>query len=115
MCRCYVRALKLMCEVPSLWHDLGLNYYHQSRLPCVSDGEKDAPCLLLEKAQEVTQKRPRRFRKSVIPIMNKALFLQCLKRAVMLESGSHNHWNALGVVSMSKGNVNLAPLIATGS
>lgn len=51
-----------MSEVPSLWHDLGLNYYHQSRLPCVSDGEKNAPCLLLEKAQEVTQKLTRQFR-----------------------------------------------------
>lgn len=62
MSRCYIRALKLMPEVPSLWHDLGLNYYHQSRLPCVPDGEENAPSLLLEKAQEVTQKRPRQCR-----------------------------------------------------
>ncbi|XP_011614358.2 tetratricopeptide repeat protein 37 isoform X1 [Takifugu rubripes] len=82
--RCYVRALRLMPEVPSLWHDLGLNYYHQSRLPCVSGGEENAPCLLLEKAQE------------------------CLKKAVMLDSASHNHWNALGVISMSKGLENFA-------
>lgn len=53
-----------MSEVPSLWHDLGLNYYQQSRLPCGSDGEKDAPCLLLEKAQEVTQQLTREFRNS---------------------------------------------------
>lgn len=25
----------------------------------------------------------------------------------MLESGNHNYWNALGVISMSKGNVKL--------
>lgn len=60
--RCYVRALKLMPEVPSLWHDLGLNYYQQSRLACVSDGGGNAPSLLLEKAQEVTQKLPPPFR-----------------------------------------------------
>lgn len=27
--RCYVRALKLMPEVPSLWYDLGINYHRQ--------------------------------------------------------------------------------------
>lgn len=43
----------------------------------------------------------------MIPVMNNALFPQCLKKAVMLDSESHSHWNALGVVSMSKGNVNL--------
>lgn len=29
---------------------------------------------------------------------------QCLKKAIMLESGNHSYWNALGVVSMSEGN-----------
>lgn len=39
-----------------------------------------------------------------------ALFLQCLKKAVMLDSGSPTHWDALGVISMSTGNGNLATI-----
>lgn len=61
MCRCYARALKLMPDVPSLWNDLGLNYYHQSRLPCVSEGDQNVSCLLLEKAQEVRHNLTRLF------------------------------------------------------
>nr|XP_046243032.1 tetratricopeptide repeat protein 37 isoform X2 [Scatophagus argus] len=82
--RCYARALKLMSEVPSLWYDLGLNYYHQARLSCPAEGELNSLSLLLEKAQ------------------------QCLKKAIMMESGNHSYWNGLGVVSMSKGLENFA-------
>lgn len=42
-----------MSEVPSLWYGLGLNYYHQSSLPCPTEGDQNSPSLLLEKAQEV--------------------------------------------------------------
>ncbi|XP_061584934.1 tetratricopeptide repeat protein 37 [Cololabis saira] len=78
--RCYVRALKLMPEVPSLWYDLGLNYYHQATsLSCPTEGDQKSPSLDLEKAQE------------------------CLKKAIMMESGNHSYWNALGVISMNKG------------
>ena len=36
----------------------------------------------------------------------KMIFLsQCVKKAVMLDSGNHSYWNALGVVAMSKGMV----------
>lgn len=52
--RCYAQALKLMSEVPSLWYDLGLNYYRQSSIPCPNEGDRNCPSLLLEKAQEVT-------------------------------------------------------------
>ncbi|XP_051923327.1 tetratricopeptide repeat protein 37 [Hippocampus zosterae] len=79
--RCYTRALKLMPEVASLWHDLGLNFYHQARLTC--DAE-EAQSLLLEKGQ------------------------QCLRKAVMMDGGNHNYWNALGVINTSKGLENLA-------
>ncbi|KAG8012128.1 Tetratricopeptide repeat protein 37, partial [Nibea albiflora] len=82
--RCYVRALKLMSEAPSLWYDLGLNYYHQSNLPCPAEAEENSSSLLLEKAQE------------------------CLKKAIMMESGNYSYWNALGVISMSKGLENFA-------
>lgn len=82
--RCYARALKLMSEVPSLWYDLGLNYYRQSSLTCPTDGDQNSPSHLLEKAQ------------------------QCLKKAIMMDSGNHSYWNALGVVSMSKGLENFA-------
>ncbi|XP_061842584.1 tetratricopeptide repeat protein 37 [Nerophis lumbriciformis] len=79
--RCYTRALKLKPEVTSLWSDLGLNFYHQSRLAC--DAEEDGS-LLLQKAQ------------------------QCLKKAIMMDSGNHSYWNALGVINTSKGLQNLA-------
>ncbi|XP_057688617.1 tetratricopeptide repeat protein 37 isoform X2 [Corythoichthys intestinalis] len=79
--RCYTRALKLMPEVASLWHDLGLNFYQQARLTCDSEDEQT---LLLEKSQ------------------------QCLRKAVMMDSGEHSNWNALGVINMSKGLENFA-------
>ncbi|XP_035514221.1 tetratricopeptide repeat protein 37 [Morone saxatilis] len=82
--RCYVRALKLMSEVPSLWYDLGINYYRQSRLTCPTEGDQNSPSLLLEKA------------------------LQCLKKAIMMDSGNYSYWNALGVISMSKDLENFA-------
>uniref|UniRef100_A0A671Y0A7 SKI3 subunit of superkiller complex n=1 Tax=Sparus aurata TaxID=8175 RepID=A0A671Y0A7_SPAAU len=71
--RCYARALKLMSEVPSLWYDLGLNYFRQASLPCPTEGDQNSPSLLLEKAQ------------------------QCLKKAIMMDSGNHSNWNALGL------------------
>lgn len=49
--RCYARALKLMSEVPSLWYDLGLNYYRQACLPYPTEGDQNS--LLLEKAEQV--------------------------------------------------------------
>ncbi|CAK6950140.1 SKI3 subunit of superkiller complex protein isoform X1 [Scomber scombrus] len=82
--RCYARALKLMPEVPSLWYDLGLNYYHQASLCCPTEVDQNSPSLLLEKAQ------------------------QCLKKAIMMDSGNHYYWNSLGVISMSKGLENFA-------
>ncbi|XP_055367212.1 tetratricopeptide repeat protein 37 isoform X2 [Betta splendens] len=82
--RCYARALKLMSEVPSLWYDLGLNYYHQACLPLPTEEDQSSRSLVLEKAQ------------------------QCVKKAIMMESGNHIYWNALGVISMSKGLENFA-------
>uniref|UniRef100_A0A8B9JX98 Tetratricopeptide repeat domain 37 n=1 Tax=Astyanax mexicanus TaxID=7994 RepID=A0A8B9JX98_ASTMX len=81
--RCYGHALKLMSDAPGLWCDLGLNYYHQARLLPSQLSEQDVQ-QLLEKA------------------------LQCVKKAVMLESGNHTYWNALGVVAMAKGIENFA-------
>ncbi|XP_048045136.1 tetratricopeptide repeat protein 37 [Megalobrama amblycephala] len=81
--RCFGHALKLMPEAPSLWCDLGLNYYHQSRLLSCLFPEED-PQPLLEKA------------------------LQCVKKAIMLDSANHTYWNALGVVAMAKGIENFA-------
>ncbi|KAL7839781.1 hypothetical protein SRHO_G00264390 [Serrasalmus rhombeus] len=81
--RCYGRALKLMAEAPSIWCDLGLNYYHQSRLLLSQSTEQD-----------------------IQPLLEKAL--QCVKKAVMLDSGNHTYWNALGVVAMAKGIENFA-------
>uniref|UniRef100_M4AYA2 SKI3 subunit of superkiller complex n=1 Tax=Xiphophorus maculatus TaxID=8083 RepID=M4AYA2_XIPMA len=76
--RCYAHALKLMPEVASLWYDLGLNYYHQAtNSPCSTDEHQNS--LNLEKAQ------------------------QCLKKAIKMDSGNYSYWNALGVISMSRG------------
>uniref|UniRef100_A0A665SX81 Tetratricopeptide repeat domain 37 n=1 Tax=Echeneis naucrates TaxID=173247 RepID=A0A665SX81_ECHNA len=75
--RCYAHALKLMSEAPSLWYDLGLNYYHQSSLPCPTEGDQSSQSL-------------------------------CLKKAIMMESGNHSYWNALGVIAMNKGLQNFA-------
>uniref|UniRef100_A0A8C5AJX7 SKI3 subunit of superkiller complex n=1 Tax=Gadus morhua TaxID=8049 RepID=A0A8C5AJX7_GADMO len=82
--RCYGRALKLMPEAPSLWYDLGLNYHRQASLPCLADGDNSSQPLLLEKAQ------------------------QCVKKAIMMDSGNYSYWNALGVIAMSKGLENFA-------
>uniref|UniRef100_A0A8C8DD58 Tetratricopeptide repeat domain 37 n=1 Tax=Oncorhynchus tshawytscha TaxID=74940 RepID=A0A8C8DD58_ONCTS len=86
--RCYGRALKLMPESSSLWYDLGLNYYHQACLPpCLQEMEHNTVLLLLEKA------------------------LQCVKKAIMLNSSNHSYWNALGVVAMSKASTSLVCVI----
>uniref|UniRef100_A0A7N8XLS4 SKI3 subunit of superkiller complex n=1 Tax=Mastacembelus armatus TaxID=205130 RepID=A0A7N8XLS4_9TELE len=82
--RCYAHALKLMSEVPSLWYDLGLNFYRQACLSGTAEGDWSSQSLLLEKAQ------------------------QCLKKAIMLGSENHSYWNALGVISMNKGLENFA-------
>lgn len=112
--RCYARALKLMSDVPSLWYDLGLNYYRQSSIPYPAEGDQNCPSLLLEKAKEVT---PRIlysiylfifffyiFTFSEMVFIKILSLFQCLKKAIMLESGNHSYWNALGVISMSEGN-----------
>ncbi|KAL2091868.1 hypothetical protein ACEWY4_011666 [Coilia grayii] len=81
--RCYGRALKLMPEAASLWCDLGVNYYRQCQKLSLSQ-DQDNNQILLEKA------------------------LQCIKKAVMLDSANHSYWNALGVVAMAPGAENFA-------
>ncbi|KAK7934130.1 hypothetical protein WMY93_005026 [Mugilogobius chulae] len=80
--RCYAHALKIMPDVASLWHDLGLNYHKQACLLSSSKEDETAQVGVLVKAQ------------------------QCLKKAVMMDSTNHIYWNALGVVSMCKGIAN---------
>ncbi|XP_053276715.1 SKI3 subunit of superkiller complex protein [Pleuronectes platessa] len=81
--RCYAHALKLTSEAPSLWYDLGLNYYHQAKLPISSEGDQNSQSQVLEKAQ------------------------QCFKKAIMMDCENHSYWNGLGVISMNKGLENL--------
>lgn len=45
-----------MPEVPSLWYDLGLNYYRQASPPSLTEGDQSSQSLLLEKAQQVTHR-----------------------------------------------------------
>ncbi|MBN3316771.1 TTC37 protein, partial [Atractosteus spatula] len=75
--RCYARALKLMAEAANLWCDLGLNYFRQAQHLLAEEGTESPE--LLEKS------------------------VQCIKKAVMLDSKNHLYWNVLGVVVMSKG------------
>ncbi|XP_012671452.2 tetratricopeptide repeat protein 37 [Clupea harengus] len=81
--RCYGRALKLMPEAASLWCDLGINYYRQC-LKLLSLNQEQDLQMLLEKS------------------------VQCIKKAVMLDSDNYSFWNALGVVSMVTGLENFA-------
>ncbi|XP_053330770.1 SKI3 subunit of superkiller complex protein isoform X2 [Spea bombifrons] len=73
--RCYGRALKLQ-PTANLWCDLGINYYYQARDSDIIKSNSDG---LLEKS------------------------LQCVKKAVMMDSGNYQYWNVLGVISSSKG------------
>ncbi|RMC17980.1 hypothetical protein DUI87_04854 [Hirundo rustica rustica] len=72
--RCYGRALKLM-SLPSIWCDLGINYYRQAEHLTAVGSDVNEISELLEKS------------------------LQCLKKAVRLDSKNHLYWNALGVVA----------------
>ncbi|XP_068033120.1 superkiller complex protein 3 [Anomalospiza imberbis] len=72
--RCYGRALKLI-SLPSIWCDLGINYYHQAEHLTAVGTDMNDISELLEKS------------------------LQCLKKAVRLDSKNHLYWNALGVVA----------------
>nr|XP_014340513.1 PREDICTED: tetratricopeptide repeat protein 37 isoform X1 [Latimeria chalumnae]XP_014340514.1 PREDICTED: tetratricopeptide repeat protein 37 isoform X1 [Latimeria chalumnae]XP_014340515.1 PREDICTED: tetratricopeptide repeat protein 37 isoform X1 [Latimeria chalumnae] len=81
--RCYGRALQLMPVSANLWCDIGINYYRQAQNFAAKGHGGDAK-ELLEKS------------------------LQCLKKSVMLDSGSHLYWNALGVVASCKGIENYA-------
>uniref|UniRef100_A0A8C4TUQ0 Tetratricopeptide repeat domain 37 n=1 Tax=Falco tinnunculus TaxID=100819 RepID=A0A8C4TUQ0_FALTI len=72
--RCYGRALKLM-PLPSIWCDLGINFYRQAEHLTAVGTDMNEISELLEKS------------------------LQCLKKAVRLDSKNHLYWNALGVVA----------------
>ncbi|XP_062455877.1 superkiller complex protein 3 [Rhea pennata] len=72
--RCYGRALKLM-PLPNIWCDLGINYYRQAEHLTAMGADMNEISELLEKS------------------------LQCLKKAVRLDSKNHLYWNALGVVA----------------
>lgn len=75
--RCYGRALKILPECASLWHDLGFNLFHQSQ-NCPSE--------------------------AMTTVAGKSI--NSLKKALSLDSSNHLHWNALGVVASSKGAYN---------
>ncbi|NWR58481.1 TTC37 protein, partial [Bucorvus abyssinicus] len=83
--RCYGRALKLM-PLPSIWCDLGISYYRQAEHLTAVGTDVNETSELLEKS------------------------LQCIKKAVRLDSKNHLYWNALGVVASCSaiGNYTLA-------
>lgn len=75
--RCYGRALKLQPSA-NIWCDLGINYFYQAQhfLLCDPAGSNQGD--LLEKS------------------------VQCIKKSIMMDSGNHQYWNALGVVCCSR-------------
>uniref|UniRef100_H0XAR6 Tetratricopeptide repeat domain 37 n=4 Tax=Otolemur garnettii TaxID=30611 RepID=H0XAR6_OTOGA len=81
--RCYGRALKLM-STSNTWCDLGVNYYRQAQHLAETGRDGNDLKELLEKS------------------------LHCLKKAVRLDSSSHLHWNALGMVACHSGIGNYA-------
>ncbi|KAG8130900.1 putative Tetratricopeptide repeat protein [Naja naja] len=81
--RCYGRGLKLMSS-PNTWCDLGINYYNQVQHLTATDSNQNEISELLERS------------------------IQCLKKAVRLDSKNHLYWNALGVVACCKGVGNYA-------
>ncbi|XP_074239525.1 superkiller complex protein 3 isoform X2 [Saimiri boliviensis] len=76
--RCYGRALKLM-STSNTWCDLGINYYRQAQHLAETGSNVNDLKELLEKS------------------------LNCLKKAVRLDSNNHLYWNALGVVACYSG------------
>ncbi|XP_069819036.1 superkiller complex protein 3 [Dendropsophus ebraccatus] len=75
--RCYGRALKLQPSA-NIWCDLGINYFHQAQHLQLSSPEENNQSDLLEKS------------------------VQCIKKSIMMDSGNHQYWNALGVLCCSK-------------
>lgn len=69
--RCYVRALQLVPDNAECWHDLALNYNVQAEMDC-------------GKVKEFRHKA-----------------LSAVKKALTLNSKSHQHWNLLGVIAAS--------------
>ncbi|XP_073447000.1 superkiller complex protein 3 isoform X3 [Dendrobates tinctorius] len=74
--RCYGRALKLQPSA-NIWCDLGINYFYQAQHALISDHVGSNQSDLLEKS------------------------MQCIKKAIMMDSSNHQYWNALGVISCS--------------
>ncbi|PVD20045.1 hypothetical protein C0Q70_20539 [Pomacea canaliculata] len=72
--KCYGKALKILPENSSLWHDFGISFYYQC---CQLKSSSEAK-LLVEKSISV------------------------LKKAVSLEPTDPTHWTALGVVAASR-------------
>jgi len=66
--------LKALPECASLWHDLGFNLFHQSQ-----QSTDDHMTQMAEKS------------------------VNALKKALSFDSTNYLHWNALGIVSCSKG------------
>ena len=72
--RCYGRALKILPDCSSLWHDLGINYFRQAQ----NSNDSSAVDEMSTKA------------------------VQVLKKAISVDPHNHFHWNALGTVAASK-------------
>ena len=71
---CYGMALKQQPSVSSLWHDLGVCYYHLMK---VVEGH------------------------SVKLMAGKCV--DSLKQALMIDPNNHSHWNVLGVITAHPG------------
>uniref|UniRef100_A0A673MLJ3 Tetratricopeptide repeat protein 37-like n=1 Tax=Sinocyclocheilus rhinocerous TaxID=307959 RepID=A0A673MLJ3_9TELE len=100
--RCFGRALKLMPEAPSLWCDLGLNYYHQSRL-LSSIQVHDLTCVVMDYSCVNCI-----FCFYILGIENFALAQHCFIKSVKAESNNVVAWTNLGALYLKKGNIELS-------
>lgn len=107
-----------MPEAASLWCDLGINYYRQC-LKLLSLNQEQDLQMLLEKSVQVLKGLAGSPSSHLASWQSSSAFwlsrgltcgnvccsrtIQCIKKAVMLDSDNYSFWNALGVVSMVTG------------
>uniref|UniRef100_A0A8C4QPZ4 Tetratricopeptide repeat domain 37 n=1 Tax=Eptatretus burgeri TaxID=7764 RepID=A0A8C4QPZ4_EPTBU len=81
--RCYGKALRILPDSSSLWHDLGLIYYRQAEYH--------------RRSQQGGTNLGSSSSNNISELLDRAL--QSLKKAVMISNNNHQHWNALGIVA----------------
>ncbi|KAJ7423629.1 Tetratricopeptide repeat protein 37 [Pitangus sulphuratus] len=100
--RCYGRALKLM-PLPSIWCDLGINYYRQAEHLTAMGTDKNEISELLEKSLQLDLALLFSF--SPPAIANYALAQHSFIKSVQAEQINIVAWTNLGVLYLATGNI----------